>query len=100
MLRQRERSVRVDRVLDRRVLDRADPIGRRACEWIEPVGWLCVDEDDRKFAVWTEQDCELIHPDDVRIYDKRYQAWLESQQMAANALVSSRRCALHRSSAI
>jgi len=57
------------------------------CEWIEPVGWLCVDEDDRKFAVWTEEDCELIHPDDIRIYEKRRQAWLDSELQAANALV-------------
>ena len=57
------------------------------CDWIEPVGWLCVDEEDRKFAVWTEEDCDLIHPDDIRIYQKRYDAWLNSKQQAANALV-------------
>ena len=57
------------------------------CEWIEPVGWQCVDEDDRKFAVWTEEDCQLIHPDDIRIYEKRYNDWLDSEEWAANALV-------------
>jgi len=58
------------------------------CDWIEPVGWLCVDEDDRKFAVWSEEDCMLIHPDDIRIYEKRYNDWLNSEQQAANALVA------------
>jgi len=59
------------------------------------VGWQCVDEDDRKFAVWTDQDCELIHPDDIRIYERRYQAWLASEQAAANALVCTSSRALN-----
>jgi len=67
------------------------------CEWIEPVGWQCVDEDDRKFAVWTEEDCELIHPDDIRIYEKRWQAWLDSEQQADNALVGNRSSLFHSS---
>jgi len=48
-----------------------------------------VDEDDRKFAVWTEEDCLLIHPDDIRLFEKRYEAWNNSELAAANALVSN-----------
>jgi hypothetical protein len=57
------------------------------CDWIEPVGWMCVDEEQRKKTVWTEADCLLIYPDDINSYTDRFNAWKDEQKRQANELV-------------
>jgi hypothetical protein len=57
------------------------------CDWIEPVGWMCVDEEDRKKTVWTEDDCLLVYPDDINSITDRYDAWKGEKKRQANELV-------------
>ena len=57
------------------------------CEWVEPVGWLCIDEDDRKSTVWTEAYCLMQHPDDIAEFQRRFQAYKDYLLEQANALV-------------
>lgn len=55
------------------------------CDWIEPIG--CIDERDRKKTNWTEEDCELKHPDDIKEVMARYNQWYDEQVAAENAVV-------------
>lgn len=60
------------------------------CDWIEPVGWMCVEEDDRKSSVWSEKECLLIYPDDIKTYTDRYNAYKAELERQSNELVSSK----------
>jgi len=60
------------------------------CKWIEPPGWMCVDEDDRKKTVWTEDDCLLVFPDDINSFTDRFNAYNEDLKRKANAVVRIR----------
>lgn len=66
------------------VMTCCDALGQ-LCDWIEPVG--CIDEIDRKKTNWTEADCELQHPDDIREVMARYNQWYDEQVAAENAVV-------------
>jgi hypothetical protein len=57
------------------------------CDWVEPVGWMCVDEEQRKKSVWTEADCLLVYPDDINSFSDRFNAWKDEQTRKANELV-------------
>lgn len=55
------------------------------CDWIEPVS--CLDEYDRKKTNWTEEDCELRHPDDIKEIMARYNQYFDDQLAAENDVV-------------
>ena len=44
------------------------------CEWIEPE---CehLDENDRKNKLWTDDECDEIHPDDISAIQERFQMY-------------------------
>ena len=44
------------------------------CEWVEPPCEF-LDENDRKDKPWDDDDCDEQHPDDIDIFQERFQMY-------------------------
>lgn len=50
------------------------------CEWVEP-SCQAIDEEDRKRDIWDEFICDEIHPDDIKLFQERFDQFNRAKKL-------------------